>query len=145
VLNTAELHDYLAGQGEWVLSPDALSSSSSISNATAGAAAGVTVQQHAALGRVVAELAALSQKLQGKQLALPAPAAVAGDAGAEGAGSVLTAAAAAAEQSPEDAATATIKAMLLKLAVVSIGSAALLSRKDCVIAHKHTRSAHWMH
>jgi hypothetical protein len=121
VLNTAELHDYLTGQGEWMLPQDALSSSS---NAAAGATAGV--QQHAAVGRVVAELAGLAQKLQGKQLALPGAGAVTGDAGAEGARPVLTAAAAAAaaaEQSPEDAATAVIKAMPLKLAVVSIGGA----------------------
>jgi hypothetical protein len=105
-LNTAELHEYLAGQGEWAMPADALSSTA------AGVAAGV--QQHAALGRVVAELAAFAQKLHGRQIPLPAA-----GGGADGVDAALTAAAAAAEQLPEDAATITIKAMPLKLAVVS--------------------------
>jgi hypothetical protein len=105
-LNTAELHEYLAAQGEWALPADAVSS------AAAGATAGL--QQHAALGRVVAELAALAQKLQGKQLALPAA-----GGSADGVDAVVTAGAAAAEQSKEDAAAGAIKAMPLKLAVVS--------------------------
>ncbi|WIA32870.1 hypothetical protein OEZ86_006044 [Tetradesmus obliquus] len=103
-LNTAELQEYLAGQGEWVLPAEAVASS-----ATGATAA---VQQHAALGRVVAELAALAQKLEGRQLPLPAA-----GGSADGVDAVLTAADAAAEQWPEKAETSTIKAMPLKLAV----------------------------
>lgn len=107
-LNTAELQEYLAGQGEWMLPAEAAASS-----ATGATAA---VPQHAALGRVVAELAALAQKLEGRQLPLPAA-----GGSADGVDAVLTAADAAAEQLPEKTDTSTIKAMPLKLAVVSLG------------------------
>ncbi|KAF8067189.1 SPEF2 [Scenedesmus sp. PABB004] len=102
VVNAAELRDYLAGQGEWACAE-------APPGAPAAGGAGGGGGQHAALGRVVAELAALAQRLEGAaELPAAAP-------GADGA--LLTAAAAAEAAAAPSAAAAAIGHMPLKLAV----------------------------
>jgi hypothetical protein len=149
VINTAELAEYLTCTGDWLISDGVLavssSSSSSVNAANAGSAAATggpatpasgTVLasqplQHAALGRVVADLAALAQKLgdspqelvqswQGTDNKHPShPAAEAGGTSdAAAASEVLTAAAAVAAKDKASPARA-IQSFPLKISVVS--------------------------
>lgn len=104
VLNTVELQDYLAGQGEWTLAQDTQAGNPG------------SRQQHA-LGRVVAELSAFAQRLRKRWDALPPPVAEATKEGEPKA--PLTAAEAVAAGESADATPGMIQAMPLKLAVVS--------------------------
>lgn len=126
IMNTAELQDYLTGQGEWTspaeaATPAAPSSrpgtASTARPATADPNSKAVAQQTPGLGRLVAELAALAQRLQGHP-AIAMPAAAQGDAQALG----TTAAAAAAL--PVDTAAQTVQSIPLKIAVVSADSSA---------------------
>jgi hypothetical protein len=74
VINTAELQDYLAGQGAWAVPPALLAAGAGASAAGASrpstpapqATLVAQIPQSKALGEVVAELAKLSQKLKPK-------------------------------------------------------------------------------
>eukprot|EP00878_Enallax_costatus_P044531 GHUV01053192.1.p1 GENE.GHUV01053192.1~~GHUV01053192.1.p1 ORF type:complete len:383 (+),score=153.40 GHUV01053192.1:92-1240(+) len=127
IMNTAELQDYLAGQGEWsppveVAAPTAPSSrpgtASSARPATASTDSKALSQQSATLGRLVAELAAFAQKLQGH----PATALPAVEPDAKGDAQALSTTAGAAAAQPIDAAAQTVQSIPLKLAVVSASS-----------------------
>jgi hypothetical protein len=77
VINTAELRDYLAGQGAWAVPPALLAAAAPAPAPPAGASRPSTPalqaplvaqvpQSNKALGEIVAELAKLSQKLKPK-------------------------------------------------------------------------------
>lgn len=67
VINTSELHDYLAGEGAWTLPPAAAPAAAPTGPTAAGVQAVPAPpppQSHKALGEVVVDLAKLSQKLK---------------------------------------------------------------------------------
>lgn len=124
IANTAELQDYLAGHGEWCPAADAPSSrpATAATGATAAtASADVTKtaeQQCSSLGRLVAELAALAQKLKGHPSAA-VPAVQQQEDNPAGKEKAMPTAAAVAAALQVDAAAQTIQSIPLKIAVVS--------------------------